>query len=151
MDENGHYSKEYYVIFKKTALKKWYMSFLYEPFGHVLLATKTEMGHFWVITDYKGGNMFTELIPMESLRKIYPRSVIMPFKSVVHKEPQFRLWFINCVEIAKSMLGIRAWGIITPFQLYRYIRRSHENGRSIKSWSKEGQENRAIDEEAKTG
>jgi hypothetical protein len=30
--------------------------------------------------------------------------------------------FLSCVEIAKHALGVRAWWILTPFQLYRHLR-----------------------------
>ena len=128
MQEGLGYSREYWVIFKPTTIKRWYAKLLYKPFGHVFLATPTELGHFWIVSDSKGGNIFTELVPMQDLRQLYPNSVIIPFKSITHKEPHFRWWFINCVEIVKLVLGIRDWRIITPFQLYKYIKRTHEDG-----------------------
>lgn len=31
---------------------------------------------------------------------------------------------LTCVEVAKRILGISAWNIITPWQLYRYIEKN---------------------------
>jgi hypothetical protein len=33
------------------------------------------------------------------------------------------LGFFTCVETAKRLLGIRAWHVVTPWQLYRFLRR----------------------------
>jgi hypothetical protein len=130
MEDGDGYSKKYHVIFKPTGIKRWWAKLLYKPFGHVLIATPTELEHFWIISDCKGGNVFTELVPMQDLRILYPDTVIMPFNSIVHKEPHFRYWFINCVEIVKLVLGIRDWKIITPYQLYKHIKESH-NGKHV--------------------
>ena len=43
---------------------------------------------------------------VESWRKTRYRSIIAPW---------------TCVEMMKSTLGIKAWWILTPYQLYKYI------------------------------
>jgi hypothetical protein len=146
MEDSDGNSKLYYVIFKPIGVKRWWAKFLYKPFGHVFIATKTEMGHFWIVSDCKGGNIFTELVPTQDLRELFPRMVIIPFQSITHKEPHFRFFHINCVEIVKLVLGIRSWRIITPYQLYKHIEESHHghDGR------KERQKNRTVNEEAES-
>jgi hypothetical protein len=128
MENDGGYSKKYYVIFKPTRIKKWWAKFLYRPFGHVFIVTATDLEHFWIVSDCKGGNIFTELVPMQDLRELYPNTVIMPFWSKTHKEPHFRFFHINCVEIVKLVLGIRDWKVITPYQLYKHIEGVNKNG-----------------------
>ena len=36
----------------------------------------------------------------------------------------FRFNWIDCVSVTKRFLGIKKWGIFTPFQLYKYLRKS---------------------------
>jgi hypothetical protein len=31
---------------------------------------------------------------------------------------------LTCVEVAKRILGLRAWWIITPWQLFKFIRKN---------------------------
>ncbi|MHA1549945.1 MAG: hypothetical protein ACTSXV_00645 [Alphaproteobacteria bacterium] len=35
----------------------------------------------------------------------------------------FRLNWIDCVSVTKRFLGIKKWGIFTPFQLYKYLKK----------------------------
>ncbi len=42
------------------------------------------------------------------------------------RKPSYCPWMMaNCIGSAKKMLGINAWRIVTPYQLYRYMRKRH--------------------------
>lgn len=42
--------------------------------------------------------------------------------------------FITCVSVAKAVLGVRAWWVVTPYQLYLHMRRLGASG--IESYTK---------------
>ena len=114
-------STKYYVIFDESTLDNLAIKLLQKEFSHVTLAKKSDNGYFWVIISPKSGNIIIDHLPMRDLRYYYPNAVIMPFRSVVHKKPQLTLCLSTCVSVAKAVLGIRKWWIITPYQLYKFI------------------------------
>lgn len=52
----------------------------------------------------------------------------------VWRRPRYRVRTIfapwTCVEAAKALLGIRAWWVLTPYQLYKYC--EAHNGVDVK-------------------
>ena len=119
--EGESYSSKYYVIFEDSSLDDWRIKYLQPNFSHVSLAKKSVNGYFWTVISPKSGNITIDMVPDGSLREYYPEAVIIPFRSIVNKKPQVTLCLSTCVEVAKAVLGIRKWWIITPYQLYKYI------------------------------
>jgi len=122
--QNESFSEKYYVIFEDSSLDDWRLKWLKPNFSHVLLAKKSVNGYFWIIISPKNGNIVLEMISDCDLNDYYPKAVVVPFKSIIHDKPQVKICLSTCVEVAKAVLGIRKWWIITPYQLYKYIIRS---------------------------
>ena len=97
------------------------------PFQHVYAVKKTEGGHFWVKIDPKAA--YTEVTTWAV--SAYPHirclttddDIILPVTAVIRPKERWTFCIINCVEIVKSLLGIRAFWVWTPRQLYDHILR----------------------------
>ena len=126
LKQNG-YSREYYVIFKKDGYPSWFNRFLHPSFRHVCIACKSDYGNLWMVSDSMGGNIINSLHPMIDIRELFPDTVVMKFKSILREKPQILPCIPSCVTFIKTMLGIRDFKVITPYQLYRYIRKTYEN------------------------
>ena len=125
---DGSHSRKYYVIFQGSDLKHWALNRLNPYFKHVQIACKSEGGYFWIVTNPMGGNIFNDIFPADdSIRSYFPDAVILETWSKPHPKPKARWWHINCVEIAKKMLGIRSVFVLTPYQLYKFIK-GNKNG-----------------------
>jgi hypothetical protein len=122
--DNDSYSRKYYVIFKNTGVVTWFSRFMDPYFRHVLVVTKSDYGHFLIVTDSKGGNISTEMESLMPIRELYPDDVILEFNSIVHEKIELIPCIPTCVSFVKAILGIRKWGIFTPYQLYKHILRS---------------------------
>ena len=54
-------------------------------------------------------------------------SVILPVKAVIDSmQSRWTLCVFNCVEVVKALLGIKNFFILTPYQLFKYLRGHHE-------------------------
>jgi hypothetical protein len=128
MEGYSSHSRKYYVIFRKSGLKDWRLTWLQPNFQHVFIARKSDYGYFWIITNPKGGNVITEIESLKdengedvTIRDMFPDDIILEYQSKVHERMQIAIVVMSCVEIVKMMLGIRKWWIVTPYQLYKYI------------------------------
>jgi hypothetical protein len=82
-------------------------------------------GEFWMVVD--GKNSCTEVtllskIDYPHVRLIEPDSIVLSVNAVINPE-QYRhtLCIFNCVELVKSLLGIRDFWCWTPYQLYKRL------------------------------
>lgn len=117
---------EYWVVFTGSNKKHILLDRLDKCFRHVLLVKKSQGKTMWLIIDPRGGNILLESVPVSitpTVRDMYPDAVIIKTKSKTQRQIPYKIWHINCVEIAKRVLGIKKWWIITPFQLYKHLKR----------------------------
>lgn len=114
----------YYIVFRDSELDTWMMRRLRKGFKHCLAVTQSQGKQFWIIIDPKSGNLMPEILPSNfKLSDIFPNSTIMKCEVVIPKKIHNRFWHINCVEIVKRILGISNCKIITPYQLYKYLKK----------------------------
>ncbi len=56
------------------------------------------------------------------IRSIEPDSVILSIKAIINPNNyRYTLCVFNCVEVVKSLLGIKAFWCWTPYQLYKRL------------------------------
>lgn len=123
MNESTGCSRLYYVIFSRSRCKRWYMRLLDRYFRHITLLRRSDDGDYWIYIGTAGGNVWIDTFPYCPIREVFPDDVIMEYRSVIHQKPTMRIWHLNCVEFVKSVIGVKNVLTITPFQLYRYIKR----------------------------
>ena len=117
--------QNWYVIFRKTTLKHWVFTWLNPEMQHCYAVKESPGGEFWIVVDAK--NSVTEVnllskIDYPHIRCVAPDSVILSIRAIIDPD-NYRYTFcvFNCVEVVKSLLGIRAFWVWTPYQLYKRI------------------------------
>lgn len=131
-DTAGLKTRTWYVVYHHREPYYWFTKFLKPGFRHVEAAQEVRFGpedheRVWL-------NLLPtfELLDVEistdprSLQEKCPTSTV---QKVTTLQPltKVRSWFDigppSCVEVIKMALGIRAFFVRTPWQLFRYIQR----------------------------
>jgi hypothetical protein len=130
LDTAGMKVREWYVVYHPRDPHFWFTKSLKQGFRHVELARPIQYGpsadevawhHVLPMFEMLDVELSTDprppwvRCPGATVQKVL---AIRPFLSV-------RSWFdigpTSCVEVVKMALGIRAFWVRTPWQLYRYI------------------------------
>ena len=125
MDVSTKYIEHWYVIFRPTTLKHWIFRWLNPHFQHVYAVKESPGGEFWIVVDAK--NSFTQVRMLSKMdyphiRLLEPDSVILSIRAIINPDNyRYTLCLFNCVEVVKSVLGIRAFWCWTPYQLYKRL------------------------------
>ena len=132
LDTVGAKTREWYVLYHDRVPFFRFTKYLKPGFRHVELAKPIQIGPG--IDDV----LWLHLLPTFEMLDVElsfdptppwvrcPQSVI---QRVTATRPYYRVrqWFhigpVSCVETAKNALGINAFWVRTPWQLYRYINR----------------------------
>lgn len=128
MNQSQIETVDYYLIFTKTKLRHWVFRFIDPVFQHVYAMHKSEGGCFWTVVDPIRSHLriYTLLVDDYPHPRCYcgPDAVILPVTVSIHDDNvSGGFGPVTCVTVIKSLLGLRDWRIVTPYQLYKYIRR----------------------------
>jgi len=124
VNEGNSIIEYWYIIFVPSALDHWLMRYLQPNFQHCYAVKESPGGEFWIIADSK--NSYTD-IRLESkinhphIRSIEPDGVILAVRAIIRPRNRYTLCVFNCVEVCKSVLGIRDFWLWTPWQLYKRL------------------------------
>lgn len=137
--ENRHKSntQKAWILFETHNIKPgsfcekveaWALNRLKKGFSHVTIIKKSEIeGVFTIITPYSSHLEIKDVYDPYFIFRL-----IESGRHVVETETRCApIAFhggITCVSIAKYILGITNWRIITPFQLYKFLMKGKENG-----------------------
>lgn len=115
----------YYLIFSNSNWPKWYMRFFKKGFSHVYAIKDSPGNAFWIIVNpmlshthvtifpkTKSGNVNVFLLPGHTLLKVTAK---------IKQTPRFTACVFNCVEVIKSLIGMRSFFTFTPWQLYKKL------------------------------
>ena len=110
-----------YLVFTNTNRPEGKV--LKQGFQHVY-AVRNDFDRVWTVI--QPGHQVLRI--EQELVTDYPtiHDYIMEGETVVYYEPQpsgiaHGLNIVSCVGVVKYLLGIRAWWVVTPYQLYRYL------------------------------
>ncbi len=125
MDTTDKHIVNWYVIFRKTSLKHWVFKWLDSEIQHCYAVKESPGGEFWLKVDAKNSLTEVELlskVDYPHIRCIAPDSVILSVRAKIDVESyRYTFCVFNCVEVVKSLLGIRAFWCWTPHQLYKRL------------------------------
>jgi hypothetical protein len=131
MDKADYHTEDWYIIFKKTTLKHWVFKWLDPEIQHCYAVKESPGGEFWMIVDSKNCHLDVSMVSKldyPHIRALEPDSVILSIKAIIRPENyRHTLCVFNCVEVCKSVLGIRSFWTWTPYQLYRYLYGRRDN------------------------
>lgn len=102
----------------------WLASLLQPGFKHCMVAVLDE-DWGWIEIDFRGGTPTVRVMaaPEFDLIKHYGENDIKAVETetidTIFRSPCF---VANCVGLVKAILGIRKPSIITPYQLWRYLK-----------------------------
>ena len=116
-------SSDCYVVFTDDD-RHWWSPFLHPEIRHCYVI-KPENGRWLVHSKTTKG---VEMYSTDSVTDIIESGIIV--KAVI-KEPRRWLLMLNtCVGHTKQMVGINNPFILTPYQLYRHLRKQDESTQS---------------------
>ena len=134
MQINPKITQEYYIVFTGSKHNNWMVNRLKAPFQHVYAVKKSDGGALWVKIDPTSSATLITLHPTSDfphIRNLIGKDdVVLNVKAIIGEKERWSFCVINCVEIIKSLLGIRAFWIWTPKQLHKYIK-GGRNGQHI--------------------
>jgi len=108
---------------------RWRCKYLKKDFGHCYVINKNKQG--WSIWDptpqgFKEHVIKTDIF-LPKFIKNRTHHIMIECTRTTHKSN----WLLSdCVGMCKYFLGIKAWWIITPWQLYKHVRK-HAYGRKF--------------------
>jgi len=116
-----------FIVFTKSKSKHWLFKFLDSEIQHVYVMRKSEGGQFWTIINPLFSHTRIETVLVDDYP--HPRSytcddaVIVPVKVTIDTNKQrWTFCVFNCVEVVKSLLGIRSFWTWTPYQLFKKLK-----------------------------
>lgn len=125
LDTADNFPVEWWLIYGKTERSQWWNSFLHKDFQHVQAMRRD--GSIWIhfaphceFLDIK--ILRTDANPWQLFPGHKIQRVVMLRKEGILRSP-WHTGAITCVELVKALLGIRAWYVRTPRQLFNYCRR----------------------------
>jgi len=138
--ESGHLvgqsKARYYFVYEDDGTRYWYSDFLKPGFKHVT-AVKYN-GLFWLKMDLSLGWTEFDVLPFDQYDTIHDVLKDVDYTHLQYVEawrkPRYRVRSLfapwTCVEAMKSLLGIRACLVTTPYQLYKHMEK--HNGQNIR-------------------
>jgi len=129
LDTIDRFPVEWWLVYSEAHRPFWWNRFLAPGFRHVS-AYKRD-GRLWVAFIPSGEFldvrvMRTDHEPwLDDAPTAVQRVTIMRRGGAIRS--RFYIGPVSCVEHVKALLGFRAPFVQTPHQLYRYVRRLHEN------------------------
>lgn len=121
-------NETWFIVFENAIKKHWYVKYLKEGFSHCYLMKKSEAGYFWIILNPVWSHVTIE----NRLVKTFPNpqdyageyATVIEYKAAIDPYNHVCILGINsCVDVIKRIIGIKMFGIFTPYQLYKHIRR----------------------------
>lgn len=124
LDTAGTFPVEWTLVYDDTDRPHWWNRWLHPRFRHV--AAYRRDGRIWVA--YLPTAEFVDVHLLRTDEEPWPKDAIVQRVVALRREGVMRSRLfvgpITCVEQIKALLGIRAWFVRTPYQLYRHCRRA---------------------------
>lgn len=129
LDFDSDIKERYYVVFTRSRHRNWMIRLLNPYYQHVYAVKKSEGEQFWIVINPLSSHTDIKMLPVSEYPHIRmmtnEEDIVLTVDTDIKKRDRHTLCIINCVEIVKSLLGIRAFWVFTPYQLYKCIVREH--------------------------
>ena len=121
---NNDVIEEWWVCFKDVPNKHWIQRFLKKGFYHCYAFKESPGGQFIMLVDPMRSHVDVDLIPNndDNLTKMTNSCKVV--KVIVRydlKKDRGHFCRFNCVEVVKSLIGIKSFWTFTPWQLYKRL------------------------------
>lgn len=132
----SRHKKRVWVIFENhntqpgkffDTIQSWALNRLKKGFSHVVIVKESELeGVFTIINPYTSQLEITDVYDPDFISKLLNSGRHVVETQIREDFPAFK-GLITCVSVAKYLLGITNWWIITPFQLYQFLMKGNKN------------------------
>lgn len=130
MNQSVKETVRYYLMFTVSTSKHWVFRWLDSDIQHVYAMTLSPAGQFWIVVDPLMSHLRPTLLPVSEFPYPYvydPGAIIIPVTSIINLDNVVHgIGLFSCVSIVKALLGIKNRFILTPYQLYTYLRRRRD-------------------------
>jgi hypothetical protein len=113
----------YYIVFGESKHEHWFIRLLPPSFQHVLAVR--DDGEYWTIINPLCSHIDTRVVlkgDCADIVQLYPNSIILSHKAVLESEAMTWCLGINsCVDVVKRVIGLRAFWVWTPRQLFKRL------------------------------
>lgn len=129
LDTPEQLTAQWHVVYMKGERQSWVIKNLKPGFQHVMLWRPIRYGPLisdtmWLVID-PTWSMVTANVTFDKPPWQHDAALTVQRVSTIRPQWSLRSKFhvgpFTCVEVAKACLGIRAWWLHTPWQLYQYI------------------------------
>lgn len=103
----------------------WFSRFLQPGFRHVFICVRD--GGQWIRIDGMRGLPEVAVLTDFDIYCSEPGFEVLEVNAYRAERPLF-LMAGTCVGLVKAVLGVRAFNVLTPYQLYKYLKRSVKHG-----------------------
>ena len=127
----GYSTETFYLVYTDDADSPWFLRYLKKGYKHVYLVKFD--GLFWIKLEYTLGFQDIRVLPYDMYDSI--ETIIGDEKyqkvTVRRKIKRYRTFIAppSCVEAMKSVMGLREYFLLTPWQLFNYV--EQRNGEII--------------------
>lgn len=129
------YPRLFYIVFRDSIKRNWWDVFTQPGFRHCAVMEEVQIPYPSLFSST--GTVFTDVVRGEAVIEVFckpahelifdrmkRRKVSIAISFVVDKKSTLRyipFGMLSCVGIVKSLLGVRKWWILTPYQLFKYL------------------------------
>ena len=131
--------KRLYLVYEDKE-PHWWSYFFKSGYKHVSAVIFD--GLFWIKMDFTLGYTDIDVLCYDwhdTIKDVTRDQDMITQYVEAWRKPRYRVRSIfapwTCVEAMKSLLGIRAWWVITPYQLYKYCEAHHGHERRRRNTS----------------
>jgi hypothetical protein len=121
----NHIKVKLYLVYEHRDPCFWWAKLLHKGYKH-LYCIKFD-GLFWIKMDSAINCLHFDVLPYDCYDRIDDvlKGLDCTYQYVeTWIKPRYRTRLVfapwSCVEVAKALLGIRVWWLVTPYQLYKY-------------------------------
>ena len=116
--------EEWYVCFKDVPNKHWVQRFLNKGFRHCYAFKESPGGKFIILVEPMRSHLDIDIVPLnkENFTKMTDCNKFV--KVIVQydlNKDRGHFCRFSCVEVVKSLIGVKSFWTFTPYQLYKRL------------------------------
>jgi len=116
--------EEWTVCFRDPVKYHWYQKYMKKGFQHCYAFKLSPGGQFYIVVDPARSHTHIDLLPVtdenyQLLTKGYKFVTIL--REIDLNFDRGGICRFNCVEVVKSLIGLKSFMTFTPYQLYKRL------------------------------
>ena len=116
--------EEWYVCFSNAKYNHWIQRILKTGYEHCYAFKVSPGGQFYITLNPTYSHLDVDLLPVTDENFNILTNGVKFVKVIVKYNPTQKrggICHFNCVEVVKSLIGVKGFFIFTPYQLYKRV------------------------------